>query len=75
MAKAITETNNSPTKKEVVLRLLKRSRGASVSDIEKATNWQPHTVRAAISRLRKEDINITRHKNASKKLIYKVVEA
>jgi len=47
MAKNTTKTTR--TKKETVLRLLKRSQGASIAEIEKATGWQPHTVRSFLS--------------------------
>jgi hypothetical protein len=33
--------------------------GASLGELEKATGWQPHTIRAALSRLRKRDMTIT----------------
>ncbi len=34
--------------------LLSRPRGATMGQLQKALGWQPHTVRAAISRLRKK---------------------
>lgn len=37
------------SKKDKVLSLLKRAPGASVEEIQKATGWQPHTVRSFIS--------------------------
>ena len=41
------------TKKAKLEALLARSRGATLAQLEKELGWQPHTVRAAISGLRK----------------------
>lgn len=43
----------APTKAAQVLKLLARSRGATLADLTTATSWQPHTVRAHLTRLRK----------------------
>lgn len=40
--------------------MLNRVRGASVAEIQKATGWQPHSVRAALSGMRKKGYRITR---------------
>ena len=40
------------SKQAKVIEMLKRDEGATLSQIIEATGWQPHTVRAAISRLR-----------------------
>ena len=49
-----------PRKREIVLALLTRPAGASTAELEAATGWQPHTVRAALSMLRKDGEVITR---------------
>jgi len=43
-----------------ILELLQRSKGAPLADLEKATGWQSHSVRAALTGLRKRDILILR---------------
>ncbi len=59
---------NSPVGKrpggklENILTLLKRPKGAPLVELEKATGWQPHSVRAALTGLRKRDIAILREK-------------
>ena len=55
------------TKKETVLRLLKRSQGASIAEIEKATGWQSHTVRSFLSAKvgKKLGLKVTSQKNKS----------
>ena len=44
--KAISQTK---TKKETCVALLKRSKGASLADLQKATGWQAHSVRGFLS--------------------------
>ena len=39
--------------------LLARPRGATMVQLEKNLAWQPHTIRAAISRLRKDGADVT----------------
>lgn len=41
------------SKKARLEAMLSRPRGATQNQLEKALGWQPHSVRAAISRLRK----------------------
>ncbi|MBW8911490.1 MAG: DUF3489 domain-containing protein [Sphingomonas sp.] len=43
-----------PTKQAMVLDMLKRASGATLSDIVEATGWLPHTSRAALTGLRKK---------------------
>ena len=50
------------TKKVLILTLLRRKSGASMAQIAKATAWQNHTIRAALTRLRQEGIEIDREK-------------
>jgi len=49
-----------PRKREIVLALLTRPAGASTAELMAATEWQAHTVRAALSTLRKDGEVITR---------------
>jgi len=41
------------SKKAKLIQLMKRKSGLSLAAASKSLGWQPHTVRAAISRLRK----------------------
>lgn len=45
-----------------ILELIQRAKGAPLIDLEKATGWQSHSVRAALTGLRKRDIVIQREK-------------
>ncbi len=53
------KTAASKSKKARFEGLLGRPRGATVGQLQKALGWQPHTIRAAISRLRKDGTEIT----------------
>ena len=46
---------NTPkeTKSTAIQRLLTRKSGATVASLQKATGWQAHSVRAALSKFRK----------------------
>ena len=46
------------SKTDAMRRLLSRRNGATVAQIQKCLIWQPHTVRAAISRLRTSGVTI-----------------
>lgn len=56
--------NSAPrphTKVERLLNLLRTGTGASLEEMVEATGWQPHTVRAAMTGLRKRGFTIERH--------------
>ena len=42
----------APTKAAIVLKLLARKRGATLTEITDATGWQAHSARAHLTRLR-----------------------
>ena len=49
-----------PTKKDLLLKRLKTRKGATLQQLSDEFGWQPHTVRAAISRLRTAGFDVTR---------------
>jgi len=52
---------NTPSGKAgTILELLGRPKGAKINELQKATGWQAHSIRAAITGLRKRGITITR---------------
>ncbi len=51
------------TKADTILDLVQRPTGASISELTKATGWQPHSVRAALTGLRKEGREVVRTKD------------
>ena len=53
--------------------MLSRSSGANLVELEKKLGWQKHTVRAAISRLRRGGLTIITGKNAkTRETIYQI---
>jgi len=51
------------TKADTILDLLQRPTGASIAELTKATGWQPHSVRAALTGLRKKEREVVRTKD------------
>ena len=63
-----------PTKIETIFKLLRRSNGASIAQLQKATGWKPHSVRAALTGLRKKGHEVTRGKDAKGVTVYAVAK-
>jgi hypothetical protein len=61
-------------KSDTLLKLVSRAKGAQMTDLQKATGWQAHSVRAGLTGLRKKGIRIDRIQSASGKTWYKAVE-
>ena len=53
------------SKKATILALLQSPEGAAIDDLMTATGWQVHSVRAALTGLRKEGKELVRAKNAA----------
>ena len=61
------------TKRAKLIGMLERPEGASVAEIGQRLGWLPHTVRAAITGLRKAGREVTRSKDASDRSVYRLV--
>jgi hypothetical protein len=61
------------TKADTIIDLLHRPTGASVAELTKATGWQPHSVRAALTGLRKKGREIDRAKDDRGVTRYRIV--
>lgn len=55
-----TSTPPRETKSAILRKLLSRKAGADLTTLQSATGWQPHSVRAALSGLRKAGYTINR---------------
>jgi hypothetical protein len=60
------------SKKASILALLERPDGAAIGDLTAATGWQVHSVRAALTGLRKEGKELVRAKDAAGVTHYRV---
>src|SRR5207249_12221867 len=54
-----------PSKKAAIVALLERPNGAAIGDLIEATGWQTHSVRAALTGLRKEGQELVRDNDAA----------
>jgi hypothetical protein len=61
-------------KRDTVLALMRRPGGASLAEMVKATSWQPHSARAALSGYRREGLAITREKRESGETCYNIAD-
>lgn len=63
------------TKIDTLIAMLRNPKGASISDLAKATNWQPHSVRGAISGTvkKKRGLEVTRQ-HAGGTFLYRITE-
>jgi hypothetical protein len=48
------------TKQDLLLQLVSRKQGATINDMMAATDWLPHTTRAALTGLRRKGYHLTR---------------
>ena len=64
-----------PSKASLVEQLLRRTKGASAAEIQEATGWKPHSVRAVLSGLRKKGHALIREERRSGELAYRISKA
>ena len=60
------------SKKGTMLALLQRSHGAAIGELTAATGWQTHSVRAALTGLRKEGRELHRDKDDARVTRYRI---
>lgn len=66
------QTKPGSTKLDTILKHLGHRNGATLSALEKATGWQPHSVRAALTGLRRKGHAIERAKDGKGVTIYRM---
>lgn len=67
-------TSKPKTKSAKVISLLIRSKGASTDKIGNATNWQPHSIRAFLTGLRKKGFVIVREQRSDYGNVYRITK-
>ncbi len=60
------------TKQALLVELLSRRKGATVTDLQKATGWLPHTVRASLTGLRKKGFTVASEKPEKGERFYRI---
>ncbi len=67
-----TQTDANPTKLDQILTATRGRHGATITELTAATGWQPHTVRAALTRLRQRGHHFERTQAKSGDSRYRV---
>ena len=60
-----------PTKLETISKQLHRPAGVNIVQLQKVTGWQSHSIRAALTGLRKKGLAIERSKSAKGDTVYR----
>jgi hypothetical protein len=60
------------SKQAKIIELMKRAKGATLDDMIEATEWLPHTTRAALTGLRKRGFALERIKDEAKGSVYRI---
>ena len=63
------------TKKDLIRRQLTSARGATIASLMQLTGWQEHSVRAALSTMRKAGNTITPTRQDGKPTVYRIETA
>jgi hypothetical protein len=60
------------SKQAKIVELMKRAKGATLDELVEATDWLPHTTRAALTGLRKRGLTLERVKDESRGSVYRI---
>ena len=64
-----------PTKAAIVTKLLKRAKGATLTEIGSATGWQAHSCRAFLTAVRKKGVELRKEQRSDGRIAYRIVAA
>jgi hypothetical protein len=76
--KGIADGESSPgqfragSKQARIVDLMKRAKGATLDELVEATDWLPHTTRAALTGLRKRGLTVDRVKDEGRGSVYRI---
>jgi DNA-binding MarR family transcriptional regulator len=65
----------TPTKLDQILAAARSRHGTSIAELTESTGWQPHTIRAALSRLRQRGHHFERSRNPAGETRYRLRKA
>ena len=60
------------SKQAKIVDLMKRAKGATLDELVEATDWLPHTTRAALTGLRKRGVTVERVKDEARGSVYRI---
>jgi Protein of unknown function (DUF3489) len=60
------------SKQAKIVDLMKRAKGATLNELVEATEWLPHTTRAALTGLRKRGLTVERVKDEGRGSVYRI---
>jgi hypothetical protein len=60
------------SKQAKIVELMKRPKGATLDELVEATEWLPHTTRAALTGLRKRGLTVERVKDEGRRSVYRI---
>jgi hypothetical protein len=60
------------SKQAKIVDLMKRAKGATLDELVEATDWLPHTMRAALTGLRKRGLGVERVKDEGRASVYRI---
>jgi hypothetical protein len=60
------------SKQAKIVELMKRPKGATLDELVEATDWLPHTTRAALTGLRKRGLSVERVKDEGRSSVYRI---
>ena len=60
------------SKQAKIVELMKRAKGATLDELVEATDWLPHTMRAALTGLRKRGLTVERVKDEGRGSVYRI---
>ena len=63
-----------PTKTATILKLISRTKGASIAELRKAVGWKDHSIRATLTGLRKKGHEVVRDKDAKGVNVYSITK-
>ncbi|WP_422723174.1 DUF3489 domain-containing protein [Erythrobacter alti] len=55
--------------------MLRRAKGASIAEIAKATDWQPHSCRAFLTGVRKSGNTVIKEHRSDRSLAYRITSS
>lgn len=64
--------SSAASKSHTVIKLLRRTKGVTIAEVQDATAWQPHSVRAFLSGLRKKGSAVTKEQRKSGETAYRL---